>query len=594
MTGNQCPEFALAEEDRNGQSAESGSASIMPFLGQILQHFPGESITVQRSLTLAEDLHLADHVFVHAPGIKPLSACLPVVPMTVSLEIMAETAACLAPGHGLIGFEDVEASRWIELADTDTLTLRITGRYRRLDPERQIHRIATSIYVEQQTTPAISANMLFAGSYQLDLSLRFSEFANPYRYELTAEQVYQERHLFHGPSYQCLAGEIVLGDAGAIGELLVRSPAGLFRSVRQPQLLTDPQLLDAIGQIIGIWAMERERCVFPIGIKKLELYRPTPPAGTRVPVRVEITSDEAKTLHADIEIEDGAGAVWMRIRDWRMWKFRWERRFVDFRRLPTRYALSQPVALPSLAPSAVCRMLSIRNLSNFDAGLLARCCLHMDEMPDFAGKAGVPQRQQQWLLGRITAKDAVRAWFAQRARTEEMLHPAAFAIANDARGQPATKHLSGPDPLPKVSIAHCEDRAIAIADDNAVAVDIEQIRARDPGFLDAISTEAERDLLRDQVGGGSSDWTTEWTTRLWCAKETAGKLLGTGVDGTPRRFEAIAIGVDGVIQVLPRDGDHLVFVTTTRDGDFIIAYATTAAGSSKADKSYHPQASRGA
>ncbi len=48
----------------------------------------------------------------------------------------------------------------------------------------------------------------------------------------------------------------------------------------------------------------------------------------------------------------------------------------------------------------------------------------------------------------------------------------------------------------------------------------------------------------------------------------------------------MAIGVDGVIQVLPRDGDHLVFVTTTRDGDFIIAYATTGAGSSKADESY--------
>ena len=58
-------------------------------------------------MTLDEDLHLADHAFVHAPGVKPLFACLPVVPMTLSLEILAEAAACLAPGYGLIGFEEV-------------------------------------------------------------------------------------------------------------------------------------------------------------------------------------------------------------------------------------------------------------------------------------------------------------------------------------------------------------------------------------------------------------------------------------------------------------------------------------------------------
>lgn len=575
MTGSQRPEFTQAEDGQDGPSAESGSAPTMPFLGRILEHVPGESIAVQRSLTLAEDLHLADHVFVHAPGVKPLEACLPVLPLTVSLEVMAETAACLAPGHGLIGFEDVQATRWIELADTDTLTLRIVGRRERFDPERQIHHIAASIYIEGQTTPAISASVLFACSYQRDLSLSFTEFANPYRYEMTAEQVYRERHLFHGPSYQCLVGEILLGDAGVVGEMLVRSPAGLFLSTRQPQLLTDPQLLDGIGQIIGVWATERERYAFPIGLGKLELYRPTPSAGTRVPVRVEITSNQAKTLHADIEIEDGAGAVWMRIRDWRMWKFRWERRFVDFRRLPNRYLLSEPAALPSLAPAAVCRMLSIGDLSSFDAGLLARLCLHMDEMPDFAAKAGVPPRQRQWLLGRIAAKDAVRAWLAKAAGAEDMLHPAAFVIDNDARGQPAATRLPGS--VPKVSIAHCEDRAIAIADDEAVGVDIERIAARDPGFLDTIGTVAERALLTDRIGGGDSDGADEWITRLWCAKEAAGKLLGTGVDGGPRRFEAVAVGMDGVIQIQPPGGERRVFVATTRDGDFIIAHASAGA-----------------
>lgn len=106
-----------------GEAAEA----VLPFVGSIISYVPGMSITVERVLTLNEDLHLADHTFVHAPGVKPVFACLPVVPLTMAMEIMAETAACLAPGLGLIGFEDVKANRWIELADTDRLALQINA-----------------------------------------------------------------------------------------------------------------------------------------------------------------------------------------------------------------------------------------------------------------------------------------------------------------------------------------------------------------------------------------------------------------------------------------------------------------------------------
>ncbi len=558
-----------------GERTEVDESLTLPFIGEILHHVAGASITVERPLALAEDLHLADHAFVHAPGIKPLSACLPVLPMTMSLEIMAEVAACLTPGHGLIGFEDVKAARWIELADTDRLSLRIAARNQRFDAERQTWHIATSIYIEQQTVPAISANVLFAPHYRLDLALGFSEFTNLHRYPLSADEIYRDRFLFHGPSYQCLSGEILLGDRGAAGELLVRSPARLFRSVGRPQLLTDPTLLDAVGQLIGIWAMVRERYVFPIGIKKLEIYRATPPAGARVPVRVEITRDDIKTLHADIEVQDGAGAVWMRIQDWAKWKFRWERRLLDFRRLPTRYALSRCAELPILSRAAVCQILSSGDLAGFDDGMLARFCLHSEEMAVLTAKASVPQRQHQWLLGRITAKDAVRRWLARRAGTDELLHPAAFTIENDAHGQPRVGRLAGHDPLPHVSIAHCEDRAIAIAHGGAVGVDIERIRGHDAGFLPTISTESERRLLEPRAAMASpADARAEWMTRLWCAKEVAGKLLGTGIDGALQRFEAMAIDADGTIEILSRGSGRMVVANTTRDGDFIIACAT--------------------
>lgn len=553
------------------QNMEPENEMVMPFVGQIIEHIPGESIVIERILNLAEDLYLADHAFVHAQEVKPLSACLPVLPMTFSLEVMSEVAACLVPGYGLIGLEDIKATRWIELADTDQLTLRITAGQIHLDPVQQNYRIEAAIYIKGQTMPAISAVVLFAAHYQLNLEVNFTQLTEVN--QLSAEQVYQDRLMFHGPRLHCLAGEILLGDHGAVGEFVTRTSGNLFRSLPNPQLLLDPALLDGVGQLMGIWAMaRRDRSAFPIGFKKLELYQPTPPPGTRVPVRIEITREEIKTLHADIEIQDGAGGVWMRIHDWGMWKFRWAQKLLDFRRLPTRYQVSDAIILPSLAPSTICRMLSSTELTGFDADLLARFYLNVDEFSVFTAKATVPQRQHQWLLGRIAAKDAVRAWIAVRSHAEEMLHPASFAIENDERGQPLVSCQVGYGlPTPKISIAHCEDRAIAIAESVPVGVDIERISAHNPEFLETITSEAERALLNGQDDMEAS---SDWITRIWCAKEVVGKLMGTGVS-TPQQLKITAIATDGTIQIQPQGNDRPVFVSTTRDGDFIIAHAIT-------------------
>lgn len=566
------------EADRG---AETGNERVMPFIGRILQHAPGAFIVIERILYLKEDLYLADHAFVHAQDIKPLSECLPVLPMTFSLEVMAEAAACLIPGHGLIGFEDIKATRWIELADTDELSLHITAEHRDFDPVKQVYRIEAAIYIKGQNQPAISAGVLFASHYRLDLTLeRFTELIEVKR--LQAEQLYRERHLFHGPRLHCLVGEISLGDHGASGTLLTRASGDLFQSLPNPQLLIDPALLDGVGQLLAIWAMElHQRSAFPVGFKKLELYQATPPADTRVSVHIEVTRDEIKTLHADIELQDGAGAVWLRIQDWRMWKFRWPPKLLDFSRRPTQCLVSDPYALPAQAPASICRVLSKRDLTGFDAGLLTRFYLQRDEFSTYTGKAAVPQRQSQWLLGRIAAKDAVRAWVADQSPAAAMLHPASFTIANDRRGQPV---MSGPtmleSPLPRISIAHCEDRAIAVADSGAVGIDIERISARAPDFLKTLSNETEQDLLREYVdrtaASDKSEVMTTWITRFWCAKEAVGKLLGTGV-AVARQFEIVGIETEGFLRIRPPNSDSIVAVGTVRDGDFIIAHASASA-----------------
>jgi len=564
----------------------SGNDGSLPFIGSILDHLPGRSIRLGRLLTLADDLFLADHHFVHAPGVKPLATCLPVVPMTFSMEMMAEAAACLAPGLGLSGFQDVSAGRWLALEDSETLMLHIEAHseaHGDTGPQPGQRRIAVSIRAAGAGTDAISATLLFGRQYEHTVAPAFS--ASPPLCQLFAPSLYAQRELFHGPRLHCLHGAIEIEQHGARAELLVQAANQLFQSNRQPQLLTDPALLDGVGQLLALWASRHDYVAFPIGLEKLELYGPTPAAGSRLPIRLQVTANEIKTLHADIEIGDGADGVWLRIKDWKSWKFRWDRQLRDFRRQPDSHLLSdrleydpvrwrQAHATPHTPTEHIAQQdftmqrITARRISGFDRTLLARHYLNASEMLRFSAMSAQGPHQLRWLLGRIAAKDAVRSWCAGGSA---MPHPAAFGIDNDERGQPQVVDWPAQlGPRPSLSIAHCEQQAVAMAGRHAVGIDIEAIAERDPTFLDAISSQAERALLAPLFQNARA----EWIARLWCAKEVLGKLMGTGINQAPSNFEACAIDIgSGCLQMRHRCHDVRVQVMTVRDADFVLAFS---------------------
>lgn len=574
------------------------SAALMPFLGDVADFAAGQRIRVDRLLTLDEDLHLAHHHFVPARPHKPLSACYPVLPMTFSLEAMAEVSACLVPGLGLTGIEQVSAGRWIALADSDRLALSITAQLAGAGNAGEGCRILATIGAAGERQPAISAVLVYGRAYRHTLD--FAWPVEPAEVVIDAAKIYASRQLFHGPALRCLQGEVTLGGQGASARLLVRAPDALFASTRTPQLLTDPALMDGVGQLIGIWAMHtQQRVTFPIGMEKLEYYAATPAPGSQVGIRIR-TEVNGKFLRTDVEIDDGAGAVWLRICGWKSWQFRWDERLLDFRRFPTRYLLSEPHALSG---TVVCRQLDADRLADFDRVLLARHYLHADEMPAFDAKAGHPARQLEWLLGRIVAKDAARAWACRQAGGPasdaghdaggdgpEMLHPAAIAIDPDALGQPRIAVWPGRSAVPRLGISHCDGRALAVAHGVPAGIDIERIGPREADCIAAFCSDAERDLLPGWTGAtqgptGADAKRQDSLTRLWCAKEALGKLMGSGVRRSPHDFALERRDPDGTLLMRHSPSGAMARVTALRDGPFICALAlapqvTGGAGSS--------------
>lgn len=549
-------------------AVELSNERRMPFVGSVFSYRPGEEVVVRYILDINEDILLKDHVFVHAPGIKPLIACNPVLPMTGGIEMMIEVAACLAPGHGFIGIENLKAQKWIQLEDVETLELRISARVEHYDPELFTYKVQVEIFLEDQTTPAMMATVILGKQYLLSLDLEFEELAHPHPYPIALEEIYRERYLFHGPLYQCITGQLVIGDEGLVGEVKNLPRRKFFHSLQEPEMLTDPALIDAVSQLVGLWAMDQGMFIFPIGIDRMEMYCPPPAKEVNLPVRAQMTRVGSRRLYATIEVQDGRGAVWIRIKNYKFWIYRWPGNVLDFRRFPDRYPLSMPADLPFLPQGAVCRTLSKRDLGDFDLRIAARYVLHTDEMEAYQKLSGNSMRQSQWLLGRIAAKDAVRLWLVKE-YGGEMLHPASFVIENDAKGRPFVSRIADFTTLPRFSITHTGEMALAVAHRDAVGIDTESIAPRELRFLENIASPEERSFLEGKAGG---DW-DEWVTRLWCAKEAMGKLMGTGFEGSPGKLRAVYISRDGSIRIA-HDGSGLsCTVKTSRDQERVVALA---------------------
>jgi phosphopantetheinyl transferase len=145
---------------------------------------------------------------------------------------------------------------------------------------------------------------------------------------------------------------------------------------------------------------------------------------------------------------------------------------------------------------------------------------------------GPTSQRVQWLLGRIAAKDAARAYVVRQYGLQ--LYPADVEVTADPRGRPRVHGAWAADipAVPALSVAHTGMIGVAIAGgvgpEDSLGVDLERIRPRDDSFLDLAFSARERGWL-DELDEMTR---REWVTRFWCAKEAVGKAVGHGlVDG---------------------------------------------------------------
>ncbi len=331
------------------------------------------------------------------------------------------------------------------------------------------------------------------------------------------------------------------------------SPVSLrhfFAQGHVPQLVLNPVLLDAMGQVVACWLVQyvgTEFHAFPSTIQRIELFEPCPSDREGVLLRmrqrpVDGSSTDIQTPRAwSFECTDGEGRVLMRGQDLVNLFFRVPVAYHEARTDPLVGRIGEALepidgatALTTLwrvpmMPEDFCTQSGSIGLRILAHALLAR-----SERDTWRTLPGQAKRRREWLFGRIAIKEVVRQWIWEQ--TGSMLYPSDVVVSQDAHGAPLvsgwwTESLIA---APQVSLSHDPGTCLAALNPAArVGVDLEALgRIRNP----ALMADALASIEKARLQGMADEVRDEALLRMWVAKEAAAKCLGLGMQGRPQDF----------------------------------------------------------
>jgi phosphopantetheinyl transferase/acyl carrier protein len=582
----------------NSPLAPSSEPPSLSFIGSVTSLIPGQQLVALYQMDLDEDLFLRDHtlggrISMVDDGLR----ALPVVPLTIGMEMLAQAAAALVPGKLVVGMRDIRAHRWIAL-DEGHLTLELTARRNPPGSGQEVE-----VQIRERADPA--ASVIHPGTPMIEGTVVFGErYPDPARAgeftlrmerpsKWTAEQLYTQG-MFHGPCFQGVASVDRWGEDGIEATLKTMPTDHLLRSTPEPHFLADPVLLDAAGQLVGYWTAEHLETgfnVFPFRVEAVHIYGPSLPRGQRAKCRGRIRLLDDSLVRSDIDVVGPDGRLWAQLIGWEDRRFDLPSRFYHLRISPRDVSLSIPWTTPivrfSMPEAFSCCLLDELSADFLEAHgriwqrVLAHLVLSEREREFWRSQQRSGQRRTEWLLGRVAVKDAVRFFLKRSAGVE--LCPADVEIAQDEHGRP---HARGSwtdtcDHLPVISLAQTDGIAVAIAGQNGgcrgIGIDIKRLDREREGYKgDAFGPE-ERSLLA-ALDASSHE---EWFLRLWCAKEAVAKSLGQGMFGgtgglmvqeLDARSGIVRIALVGELAIqFPEFNETCLTAYTARERDLIVS-----------------------
>lgn len=522
------------------------------------------------------DLFLLDHTLGgrlsnHTDDVHPLA----VVPFTISMEIVAEAGLLLAGIDMKVSeISNARGYKWIALDEGD-VTLKITGQQRPASNGECI--VDVRIYQVDADNPINS--LMFEAC--VHLSHQYSPRSDaliPPLDELNAsrwgDSELYTTGMFHGPLFQGVDHIVGWSSEGIEAYLRCIPTKGFFSYNSGVDFLIEPGLLDAAGQLVGYWVSEQfgtDFNVFPFMVDRYVQYIDACDYPEKVYCRARIQFANELQTTGSFEFLDAHGMVIARLEGWQDRYFDIPNNYYRCRLDPVNALVSTQVDIPRCLVS---RMIHKFPENFFVDGwaiwlrVLAHLVLNKNERIIWYQLTDKGKRREEWLLGRICAKDCVRLWAQQNLNIT--LSPVDVEIFNLDSGRPTFRLpslISQEFVQPSLSISHSSGNAIAVLSDASdnVGIDLQSREVRRDNITRVIFNDQEIEIL---------SCFADWHLVGWVAKESASKSLGTGLEYDPKAWIIDSADPDTLrLTIYHVKSRNRFYASIIYYPQFIIAYA---------------------
>jgi hypothetical protein len=444
-------------------------------------------LVLRRTLDPREDRYAADHTL----GGRQVSKVdadqhgLPVVPMTFTLEMMAEAADALVPGRVVTALRRIQLFRWLEVDEADTVTVEVTARRAAgrtpedggaARVEVEVRDLGPAGRPNPSPVTVARALVVLRKDYPPPPPAAPFRLTNERPSSISLTQMYL--NLFHGPLLQGVRRTTRIGDEGIESEVEVLPRDRLFRSCPRPDFLLDPVMLDVVMHPLASWHLERSdlsgRILLPVGARSLEFFGPPALPGTRFLCRGVVSETTVRQFTHEVEVLTAGGGVWARMNGVRYWRFYVPFGRVNFHGPKDQYFLSrrwdeiESQLWPHMGEARQSSLVLLRLDMPPDLRqahvqrILARVTLTPDELQEFRSEQRDEKKAAAWLTDRIAAKDAVRTLW--RERQGERLFPADIQTSAVAAGlYQARRRATAEQAFPPVAAASAGGITAALA-----------------------------------------------------------------------------------------------------------------------------------
>lgn len=515
---------------------------------EIVRFTPEERIDLTLNISTTDFPYLLDRALSSGPisAFNKNARGLLQLPVELFLEIMAETARKLYPEKIVYAIENLKIGS-LHTISGDALTVKIQAQKNIRQPQKGA--IAIEVTAQKQPSPLSTSSeelstctIFLADTYPQSPAPAPISLKNPIRVAWKDYDLYPER-LYSGEACRAIKSIPELGENGLRAECILPPKSGIIRATASPCFSVSPIILVTISDILAArHSLEPANGLlhFPETCEKIEFFAPPQTEWTPFDVNLKANplKQDARYAAATAEVIDKEQRVIARLTNCQNRIIRIQPEFhrellhplTDF------FAVDVPKStMPTLPHEVFCCKIGKFDEADEDEEIRMKIAAHLtlspielDKWHDIATLS--LSRRQEWLHGRIAAKDAVRKCLL--ARYGRKLGASDIRIESDEAGKPSPqgqwrKHCGA---QMDISITHTPGFAIAAAAPNAsLGIDIE-IRGRtiSEEFASSAFSQLEQEIAAESGDGETTLF------RFWCAKEALSKALGTGLRYGPR------------------------------------------------------------